>query len=82
MDKDGDGEVNCVEFQLFMLRSMGKVKGSDLALLREQFIALDVTGDGVLNADDITDETEANASRYSTSGPAREIVSSGRKVNV
>jgi potassium channel subfamily K, other eukaryote len=61
MDKNGDGEVNCGEFQLFMLKAMGKVKGSDLALLRQQFRVLDKSGDGMLSAEDITAESEKEA---------------------
>jgi potassium channel subfamily K len=61
MDKDGDGKVNCGEFQLFMLKAMGKVKGSDLALLREQFRVLDKSGDGLLSAEDITPASEKEA---------------------
>ena len=48
-----------------MLKAMGKVKGSDLALLREQFRVLDKSGYGLLSAEDITaaSEKEAEAMR-------------------
>jgi potassium channel subfamily K len=53
MDRDGNGEVNLAEFQLFMLKHMGKFNDADLRMTREQFVQLDKTGDGLLNADDI-----------------------------
>ena len=53
MDRDGNGEVNLAEFQLFMLKHMGKFSDADLRMTREQFVQLDKTGDGLLNADDI-----------------------------
>lgn len=61
MDRDGDGEVNLVEYQLFMLKNMGKIGNSDLALLKHQFSILDKSGDGTLSAADIDDETEQAA---------------------
>ena len=63
-----------------MLKSMGKVKGSDLALLRQQFRVLDVNSDGVLNADDITEEREAAASQWSSRNVTTQL--SSRKINV
>merc|ERR1719247_1882957 len=53
MDRDGNGEVNLAEFQLFMLKHMGKFSDADLRMTREQFVQLDKMGDGLLNADDI-----------------------------
>jgi hypothetical protein len=53
MDIDGDGEVCLEEFQLFMLQQMGKVDEGTMAILSRQFDALDVSGDGVLSADDL-----------------------------
>lgn len=62
MDRDGNGEVNLAEFQLFMLKHMGKFSDADLRMTREQFVQLDKTGDGLLNADDIDVEAvPANA---------------------
>jgi potassium channel subfamily K, other eukaryote len=58
MDKDGDGEVNLVEFQLFMLKNMGKITSTDLSLLQHQFSILDKSGDGLLSAEDIDEESE------------------------
>jgi potassium channel subfamily K, other eukaryote len=63
MDNDGDGQVTCQEFQLFMLKAMGKVNASDLKFLEAQFEALDATGDGILSAADIQPEGEAAALR-------------------
>ena len=66
MDKDGDGEVNLVEYQLFMLKSMGKISKSDLALLKHQFSILDKSGDGTLSAADIDHESEQAALAITT----------------
>ena len=63
MDNDGDGQVTCAEFQLFMLKAMGKANASDLKFLEAQFEALDATGDGILSAADIQPEGEAAALR-------------------
>ena len=61
MDASGDGEVNLQEFQLFMLKNMGKISTADLSMLRHQFEILDKSGDGTLSAADIDDETEQAA---------------------
>ena len=41
------------EYILFNLKKMGKVEDETLALLRDQFKALDADGSGELDADDI-----------------------------
>lgn len=66
MDDDGNGEVTCAEFQLFMLKAMNKVSEGDLELLEEQFAKLDKSGDGMLSAQDITEEDDAAVSHIAT----------------
>ena len=66
MDDDGNGEVTCAEFQLFMLKAMNKVSEGDLELLEEQFAKLDKSGDGMLSAQDITEENDAAVSHIAT----------------
>ena len=61
MDASGDGEVNLQEFQLAMLKNMGKITISDLGMLEHQFKILDKSGDGLLSADDIDAESEKAA---------------------
>jgi hypothetical protein len=51
--QDNDGKVTAEEYILFNLKKMGKVEDETLALLRDQFKALDADGSGELDADDI-----------------------------
>ena len=62
MDKDGDGQVCLEEFQLFMLKEMGKVDDGMLQILEDQFHKLDVSGDGMLSADDVIDKSTEDIS--------------------
>ena len=50
---DDDGTCSEAEYLLFNLKKMGKVDEETLALLRDQFRALDADGSGELDADDI-----------------------------
>ena len=53
IDADDDGIVSMEEYILFNLKKMGKVDDDTIALLREQFNALDADGSGALDAGDI-----------------------------
>ena len=53
IDQDEDGTVSPEEYILFNLKKMGKVDDDTIALLREQFNALDADGSGALDAGDI-----------------------------
>ena len=53
IDADDDGIVSMEEYLLFTRKKMGKVDDDTLALLREQFKALDADGSGALDAGDI-----------------------------
>lgn len=57
--QDDDGTVTPEEYIIFNLKKMGKVDDETLALLRDQFLALDADGSGELDADDIRMLTEA-----------------------
>lgn len=59
IDQDDDGTVTPEEYIIFNLKKMGKVDDETLALLRDQFLALDADGSGELDADDIRMLTEA-----------------------
>jgi len=48
-----DGKVSEAEFLVFMLRSFGEVDDDILIHIRAQFKEMDVTGDGMLDIDDI-----------------------------
>jgi len=53
IEQDDDGNVTPEEYILFNLKKMGKVDDETLALLRDQFKALDADGSGALDADDV-----------------------------
>ena len=79
MDEDHSGEVTMVEFQLFMLKSMGKFTDDDLDLLKDQFRRLDKTGDGTLSLADISDEEEqkqkdAQTEKHALKAPNAKLV--------
>jgi hypothetical protein len=57
--QDDDGIVTPEEFIIFNLKKMGKVDDETIALLRDQFAALDADGSGELDASDITLLTKA-----------------------
>jgi hypothetical protein len=59
MDGNGDNVISKAEFQLYMLRDMGKVEVPMLHILEKQFNTLDRTGDGMLTAADIPPDCAA-----------------------
>jgi len=59
VEKDDDGKVSPEEYIIFNLKKMGKVDDETLALLKDQFKALDADGSGELDADDIHMLTKA-----------------------
>ena len=65
MDGDGDGEITLPEFQVHMLKSMHKVSSDDLHVLEKMFRSLDASGDGLLSADDITEQSDQAAMQMS-----------------
>eukprot|EP00937_MAST-01D_sp_MAST-1D-sp2_P006443 g6443.t1 len=65
MDKDGDGEITLPEFQIHMLKAMHKVQVDDLVVLEKMFRSLDSSGDGLLSAVDIDEESDKAAMQMS-----------------
>jgi len=59
--QDDDGKVSAEEYIIFNLKKMGSVDDETLALLRDQFKALDADGSGELDSGDITMLEEAAA---------------------
>jgi potassium channel subfamily K len=52
-DLDDDGVVGAAEFVIYKLKEMGKIDEEDIALVMEEFDALDVDQSGTLSACDI-----------------------------
>ncbi|XP_059662399.1 two-pore potassium channel 1 [Cornus florida] len=52
-DLDDDGDVGAAEFILYKLKEMGKISQEDIALVLEEFEALDVDQSGTLSTSDI-----------------------------
>lgn len=65
MDCDGDGEITLPEFQIHMLKNMHKVTSDDLHVLEKMFRSLDASGDGLLSAVDITEQSDQTAMQMS-----------------
>ena len=59
IEQDNDGTVTPEEYVIFSLKKMGKVDEETLALLKDQFAALDADGSGELDAQDISMLTDA-----------------------
>lgn len=53
LDKDGDGEITELEFFTYMVVKLGKTTKEEVEGLREQFRAIDKTGDGFITKEDL-----------------------------
>ena len=56
LDIDGDGQIDLAEFYEYVLIATGKVRASELKMVKATFDRLDVSGDGKLDKDDIAPE--------------------------
>ena len=57
-----DDEITLPEFQVHMLKAWKKVSVDDLETIENMFQSLDASGDGVLNAEDISEQRDHRAS--------------------
>ena len=68
MDESGDGEIDEIEYVMYMLKAQGLVDYRVLKQLEKQFHVLDITGDGMISMEDFPDGMGLERTHYSFNG--------------